>query len=119
MAGGVITLGEMRSKGMTMLAGVSPLRAAWPALDRALIAEHGSGVLDLCAIIAADCPKMRNPLASIYDITAAECTSELPRWFSKQFFGPPARVRNSIRGPRYLAMLRHAVETVTSKHFQN
>ena len=32
-----------------------------------LIAEHGSGVLDLRAIIAADCPRMRNPSTSIYD----------------------------------------------------
>jgi hypothetical protein len=32
-----------------------------------LIAEHGSGVLDLRAIIAADCPHMRNLAASMYD----------------------------------------------------
>jgi hypothetical protein len=36
MAQGVITLGEMRAKAMTMLAGVSPLRASRSATDRAL-----------------------------------------------------------------------------------
>lgn len=45
-----------------------------------LIAEHGSGVLDLRAIIAADCPRMRNPSASMCDRCGVEFP-ELPRWF--------------------------------------
>jgi hypothetical protein len=32
-----------------------------------LIAEHGTGVLDLRAIIAHDCPRMRNPAVSMYE----------------------------------------------------
>jgi hypothetical protein len=68
MADGVITLGAMRAKGMTMLE-VACRRCERRGRLRIsrLIAEHGTAVLDLCAIIAADCPRMRNPSASIYD----------------------------------------------------
>ena len=45
-----------------------------------LIAEHGAGVLDLRAIMAADRPRMRNPAASIYDRCGVHFP-ELPRWF--------------------------------------
>jgi len=55
VAGGVITLAEMRAKGMTML------KVPCHRCDRRgrlrierLIAGHGTGVLDLRAIIAAD-----------------------------------------------------------------
>jgi hypothetical protein len=43
-----------------------------------LIAEHGTGVLDLCAIIAADCPRMVNPATDRCGVHFPE----LPRWFS-------------------------------------
>jgi hypothetical protein len=68
MAAGVITLGEMGAKGMTLLE-VACRRCERRGRLRSerLIAEHGSGVLDLCAIIAADCPRMPNPSTSIYD----------------------------------------------------
>ena len=48
-----------------------------------LIAEHGTGVLDLCAIIAADCPRMRNPSTSIYERCGVHFP-ELPRWFLRR-----------------------------------
>jgi hypothetical protein len=59
MAGGVITLAEMRAKGMTMLEVACRRceRRGRLRIER-LIAEHGSGPLDLGAIIAADCPRM-------------------------------------------------------------
>jgi len=81
MADGVITLAEMRAKGMTMLVVACRRceRRGRLSIER-LIAEHGSGVLDLCAIIAADCPKMRNPSASMYDRCGVHFP-ELPRWF--------------------------------------
>ena len=40
-----------------------------------LIAEHASGLLGLRGIVAADCPGMRTPPASIYD----RCGVHLPR----------------------------------------
>lgn len=51
MAGGVITLGEKRAKGMTMLAVACNRceRRGRLKIER-LIAEHGTGVLDLRAI---------------------------------------------------------------------
>jgi hypothetical protein len=62
MAGGVITLGEMRAKRMVMLdvACRRCERRGRLRIER-LIAEHGSGVLDLRAVIAADCPPDGNP----------------------------------------------------------
>ena len=68
MAGGVITLGDMRAKGVTMLEVACDRceRRGRLRIER-LIAEHGSRVLDLCAIIAADCPRMQNPSTSICD----------------------------------------------------
>jgi hypothetical protein len=58
----------MRAKGMTMLEVACRRceRHGRLSIER-LIREHGAGVLDLGAIIAADCPGMRNPSASIYD----------------------------------------------------
>ena len=80
MAQGVITLGGMRAKGMVMLEVACRRceRRGRLRIER-LIAEHGSGVLDLCAIIAADCPQMRNPSASIHDRCGVHFP-ELPRW---------------------------------------
>ena len=77
---GVITLGEMRAKGMTMLE-VACRRCERQGRLRfeRLIAEH-AGVLDLRAVIAADCPGMPNPTASIYDRRGVHFP-ELPRWF--------------------------------------
>jgi hypothetical protein len=46
-----------------------------------LIAEHGARVLDLRALIAADCPRMRNPATSIHDRCGVHFFSELPRSF--------------------------------------
>ena len=78
---GVITLAEMQAKGMTMLEVACRRceRRGRLSIER-LIAEHGAGVLDLCAIIAADCPKMQNPSPSIYDRCGVHFP-ELPRWF--------------------------------------
>jgi hypothetical protein len=67
-AGGIITLGEMRAKGMVML-GVACRRCerrGRPA-DRAADRRAWVGVLDLGAIIAVDCPRIRNPSTSIYE----------------------------------------------------
>ena len=51
----------MRAKGMTMLEVACRRCERRGRLSIArLIAEHGSGVLDLRAIIAADCPRMQN-----------------------------------------------------------
>lgn len=51
---GVITLGEMRAKGMTMLEVACRRceRQGRLRIER-LVAEHGAGVLDLRAVIAA------------------------------------------------------------------
>ena len=46
-----------------------------------LIAEDGSGVLQLCAIIAVDYPRMKSPSTSMYDRCGH--SPELPRWFLK------------------------------------
>ena len=83
MAGGVTTLGEMRAKGMTMLEVACRRceRRGRLRIER-LIAEHGAGVLHLCAIIAHDCPKMRNPSASICDRCDVHFP-ELPRRFMR------------------------------------
>jgi len=65
---GVIALGEMRAKGMTMLEVACRRRERQGRLRiERLIAEHEAGVLDPRAVIAADCPRMRNPAASIHD----------------------------------------------------
>lgn len=81
MAGGVFTLGEMRAKGGTMLEVAcrrcerrGRLRISRP------IAEHGSGMLDLRAIIAHDCRRMQDPSVSIYERRGV-MFPELPRWF--------------------------------------
>jgi len=42
-------------------------------------AEHGARVLDLCAIIAHDCPRMRDPSVSIYGCCGLH-SPELPKW---------------------------------------
>ena len=76
---GVITLGEMRAKGMTMLEVACRRceRQGRLRIER-LIAEHEAEVLDPRAAIAADCPRMRNPAASIYDRCGVHFP-ELPR----------------------------------------
>ena len=81
MSGRVITLAEMRAKGMTTreVACRRCERRGRLRIER-LIREHGTGVLDLCAIIAADCPRMRNPSTSIYELCGVHFP-ELPRWF--------------------------------------
>ena len=81
MANGVITLGEMRATGMTMLEVACRRceRRGRLRIER-LIAEHGTGVLDLCAIVAADCPRMQNRSASIHDLCGVHFP-ELPKWF--------------------------------------
>ena len=81
MAEGVIALGEMRAKGMTMLEVACRRceRHGRLKIER-LIAEHGTGVLDVCAIIAADCPRMQNRSTSIYELCGVHFP-ELPRWF--------------------------------------
>jgi len=78
MAGGVITLSEMRAKGMTMLEAACRRceRRGRLKIER-LIAEHGTGVLDLCAIIAHDCPRMQD--RSVSSTIAAACTSRSSR----------------------------------------
>jgi hypothetical protein len=80
MANGVITLAEMRAKGMTMLEVACRRceRRGRLRIER-IIAEHGSGVRDLRAIIAADCPRMRNPSTPIYERCGAHFP-DLPRW---------------------------------------
>jgi len=68
MAHGVIKLGEMRAKGMTVLEVACRRceRRGRLRIER-LIAEYGSGVLDPRAIITADCPRMQNPSTPIYE----------------------------------------------------
>jgi len=78
MAGGVITLAEMRAKGMVMLeVACRQLRAPRPAADRA---AHCRARVDLRAIIAADCPRMKNPAPSMYERCGVHFP-ELPSWF--------------------------------------
>jgi hypothetical protein len=45
-----------------------------------LIAEHGRGGYDLRWLIAHDCPRMREPTASIYELCGVHFP-ELPMWF--------------------------------------
>ena len=68
MSGGVITLGDMECCGMRMLEVARRCceRRRRPRIER-LLAEHGAGVLDLRAVIAADSPRVRNPSTSIYE----------------------------------------------------
>jgi hypothetical protein len=80
MANGVITLGEMQQKGMTMLQAACRKCERRGRLSIArLIAEHGSGPLDLRAIIAHDCPRM-HPATPMYERCGVHF-SELPRRF--------------------------------------
>jgi len=81
MADSVITLDDMRAKGMTMLEVACRCceRRGRLRIER-LIAEHGAGELDLRAIIAADCPRMQNPSTLIYE-RCGVMFPELPRWF--------------------------------------
>jgi hypothetical protein len=75
-------VGDMADKGMTML------EVACRRCDRRgrlsitrLIAEHDrEDYGDLRAIIAHDCPRMREPQASIYELCGM-MFPELPRWF--------------------------------------
>ena len=80
MAQGVITLAEMRAKGITMLEVACNRCERRGRLRIArLIAEHGTGVLDLCAIIAVDCPRMRGTQRR--STTSGVHFPALPRWF--------------------------------------
>ena len=81
MAGDVITWGEMRTEGMVMLEVACRRfehRGRLP-VER-LIAEHSAAVLDLRAVIAADCPRMRNPSTAIYERCGGHFPG-LPHWF--------------------------------------
>ena len=81
MANGVITLGDMEAKGMRMLEVACRRCERRGRLSIArLIAEHGSGALDLCAIIAADCPRMQDKSVAIYERCGVHFP-ELSRWF--------------------------------------
>jgi hypothetical protein len=79
---GMITLGDMQAKDITML-GVACRRC-----DRRgrlkiarIIVEHGrDGYGDLRRLIAADCPRMQKPSADIYDRCGVHFP-ELPKWF--------------------------------------
>ena len=81
MANGVITLGEMQAKGMTMLA-VACCRCERRGRLRIarLIAEYGADAPDLRQIIAHDCPRMLNPSVSIYELCGGHFP-DLPKWF--------------------------------------
>jgi len=73
MVGSVIALGEMRAEGMTMVEVACRRceRRGRLKIER-LIAEHGAGVLDLPAIIAADVRACRTPRPR--SMTLAACT---------------------------------------------
>jgi hypothetical protein len=79
---GMITLGDMQTKGMSML------EVACRRCDRRgrlrisrLIAEHGrDGYGDLRRLIAADCPRMQKPSVDIYALCGV-MFPELPKWF--------------------------------------
>ncbi len=76
-----ITLGNMADKGMTMLEVACrkcPRRGR--LLIARLIAEHGRDPKNLRELIAHDCPRMREPQASIYDLCGV-MFPELPKWF--------------------------------------
>lgn len=75
----VITLGDMEAKGMLQVACRRCERRGRLRIAR-LIVEHGTGVLDLGAIIAADCPRMQNRSVSIYERCGVHFP-ELPQWF--------------------------------------
>lgn len=77
-----ISLGDMEAKGMRMLEVACRKCARHGRLSIArLIAEHGRDDHgDLCALIAHDCPRMRNLSASIYERCGVHFP-ELPRWF--------------------------------------
>jgi hypothetical protein len=78
----MVTLGDMRAKGMTMLE-VSCDRCGRRGRLRIarLIAEHGAEKHgDLRQLIAHDCPRMQNPSVSIYELCRVTFP-ELPRWF--------------------------------------
>ncbi len=79
---GVISLGDMADKGMTMLEVACRKCPRRGRLSIArLIAEHGrEGYGDLRQIIAHDCPRMREPQASIYELCGV-MFPELPKWF--------------------------------------
>jgi hypothetical protein len=79
---GMITLGDMRRRGMTMLEVACRRCERRGRLSIArLIAEHGrDDHEDLRALIAHDCPRMREPQASIYELCGV-MFPELPRWF--------------------------------------
>jgi len=74
MAHGVITLGEMRAKGMTMLEVACRRceRRGRLSIER-LIAKHASGMLDLRAVIAADCKGVQNSSTSIRECCGINC----------------------------------------------
>jgi hypothetical protein len=78
----VNTLGDMADKGMTMLEVACRKCPRRGRLSIArLIAEHGRDEeLDLRRIIAHDCPRMREPQASIYELCGV-MFPELPKWF--------------------------------------
>ena len=76
-----MTLGEMADKGMTMLEVACRKCPRRGRLSIArLIAEHGREEGNLRALIAHDCPRMREPQPSIYDLCGV-MFPELPRWF--------------------------------------
>jgi hypothetical protein len=79
---GLITLGQMQAKGMTMLEVACRKCERRGRLSIArLIAEHGRDDHgDLRAAIAHDCPRMQKPQASIYELCGV-MFPELPKWF--------------------------------------
>jgi hypothetical protein len=81
MASGVITLADMRAKGMTMLV-VACRRCERRGRLRIarLITEDGDGDHELRRLIAHDCPRMLDPSVSIYERCGVHFP-ELPKWF--------------------------------------
>jgi hypothetical protein len=76
-----ISLGDMRAKGMTMLA-VACRRCERRGRLRIarLIAEYGVDPPNLGELIAHDCPRMRDPSVSVYERCGVHFP-ELPKWF--------------------------------------
>jgi hypothetical protein len=74
MANGVITLGEMRDRGMTML------EVACDRCPRYGSARLIDSRLDLRRVIAHDCPRMIDPHVSVYE-RCGVLFLELPKWF--------------------------------------
>jgi hypothetical protein len=68
VSSGQITLGQMRAKGMTML-----------AVSCDCCGRHGPAA-DCAADRARYCPRMQNPSVSIYELCRVTFP-ELPRWF--------------------------------------